>query len=170
MDNKNEIYFAKIRINAIIPSKREEDGCYDVYACFDEDYIAIPPSSIKLIPTGVASAFNSKYRVGVRERGSSGTKGLAYRAGQIDSGYRDEWFIPINNTTNKLIVITKLYYLQENPFLSECEDIIVYPYNKAICQVALEEVPQVKVKEISYDILKNIPSERGIGKLGSSGK
>ena len=170
MTNSTQIYFAKVKQNAIIPSKREEDGCYDVYACFDEDYITIPPSSIKLIPTGIASAFSSKYRVGVRERGSSGTKGLAYRAGQIDSGYRDEWFIPINNTTNKLIVVAKPHYLRENPFLSECKDITVYPYNKAICQVALEEVPQVEVKEISYDVLKNIPSERGTGKLGSSGK
>lgn len=168
--NSKKIYFAKVRPNAIIPSKREEDGCYDVYACFDEDYIAIPPSSIKLIPTGIASAFSSKYRAGIRERGSSGTKGLAYRAGQIDSGYRGEWFIPINNTTDKLIIVAKSEYIKQNPFLLECEDIMVYPYEKAICQVALEEVPQLQVEEISYEELQSKESERGAGKLGSSGK
>jgi len=41
LTNSTQIYFAKVKQNAIIPSKREEDGCYDVYACFDEDYITI---------------------------------------------------------------------------------------------------------------------------------
>lgn len=166
----NKIYFSKVNPNATIPTKRDEDGCYDIYACFDEEYISIPPLTIKLIPTGIASAFSSKYRVGIRERGSSGTKGLSYRAGQIDSGYRGEWFIPINNTTNKLIIIAKKELVEKNPFLLECEEITVYPYEKAICQAALEEVPMVNVIEIPYDKLKNMASERGTGKLGSSGK
>lgn len=34
----NSIYFAKLKDEAIIPSKREEDGAFDVYACFDEPY------------------------------------------------------------------------------------------------------------------------------------
>lgn len=167
---KNKILFAKVRPNGVIPSKRDEDGCYDIYSCFEEDYIEIAPGEIKLIPTGIASAFNSKYRVGVRERGSSGTKGLAFRAGQIDSGYRGEWFIPINNTSNKLIVIIKKEYLKENPFLSRSKYITLYPYEKGICQVALEEVPDVDIEEKSYEELQSIESDRGFGKLGSSGK
>lgn len=180
MTNSTQIYFAKVKQNAIIPNKREEDGCYDVYACFVEDFIQIDPNEIKLVPTGIASAFSSKYRVGIRERGSSGTKGLSIRAGQIDSGYRGEWFIAINNTTDRTIYIAKdeekalqhekKYWAEDTPVEEILECITIYPYNKAICQVALEEVPQVEVKEISYDVLKNIPSERGTGKLGSSGK
>lgn len=166
----SNLLFAKVKPNATIPSKRDEDGCYDIYACFNEDYIEIMPGEIKLIPTGIASAFDSKYRVGVRERGSSGTKGLSFRAGQIDSGYRGEWFIPINNTSNKLIVIAKKEYIERNAFLLESEYITVYPYEKGICQAALEQVPNVNVKEITYDALKRISSERGTGKLGSSGK
>lgn len=164
------VYFAKMNPNAVIPTKRDEDGCYDIYACFNEDYIEIIPHTIKLIPTGIASSFSKEYRIGIRERGSTGTKGLAYRAGQIDSGYRGEWFIPINNTTNKLIVIAKKEYVAQNPFLVSSDWITVYPYEKAICQAALERVPQIQVKEITYETLLGMESERGSGRLGSSGK
>ena len=47
---------------------------------------------------------------------------------------------------------------------------IVYPYTKAIAQLVVHEVPKMNVKEISYDELKEIPSKRGSGSLGSSGK
>ena len=35
------VKFAKIKPNAIIPTKRLEDAGYDIYPCFDEDYIII---------------------------------------------------------------------------------------------------------------------------------
>jgi len=162
---KDTILFAKIKPNAIIPTKRHEDGCYDIYACFEEDYILIQPGEIKIIPTGIATSFSPKYRFEVRERGSSGTKGLARRAGQIDSGYRDEWLVPINNTTSKDIIITK--QVEE---IKKYNDRIEYPYSKAIAQAALEFVPDVVIKEIHYEELKEIPSERGMGRLGASGK
>lgn len=165
-----KIYFAKVKEEAVIPSKREEDGCYDVYACFDEEYISIMPNDIKMIPTGIASAFTSNYRMGVRERGSTGTKGMSVRAGQIDSGYRGEWFIPINNTSNKIIIIAKdIEKIKDELGLSE-EHATIYPYTKAIAQVALEKVPTANVEEISFNELQQIKSERGDGKLGSSNK
>ena len=56
----DELYFAKVKPDAIIPSKRDEDAAMDIYACFDEDYLVIPPHTTILIPTGIASAFSSK--------------------------------------------------------------------------------------------------------------
>ena len=41
MDHQ-KIYFAKTREGAIIPSKRVEDGAFDIYACFEEEYLEIP--------------------------------------------------------------------------------------------------------------------------------
>lgn len=162
---KDEILFAKVKPNAKIPSKRFEDGCYDIYACFEEDYIEIKPGEIKLIPTGIASSFSPKYRINCkRERGSTGKIGMTTVSGQIDSGYRGEWFIAINNTTNKDIIIFKILTGKD---IGDC---IMYPYGKAICQAALEFVPNVNIKEISYEELKQIPSERGMSKLGDSGK
>lgn len=163
---KDTIYFAKVNPSAKIPSKREEDGCYDIYACFEKNEIEIEKGEIKLIPTGIASAFDKKYRLNCkRERGSTGKYGMTIVSGQIDSGYRGEIFIAINNTSNRTIIISKSF-----PDVSTTNHIVWFPYNKAIGQIALEEVPDVEVKEISYDELKAIDSERKTGMLGSSGK
>ena len=166
------INFAKVRPDAIIPSKRDEDMGFDIYACFDEDYIVIHPHETKLIPTGIASACDPEYGLVLHERGSTGSKGIALRAGVIDSGYRSEWFVGLTNTTDKVLFISKLseqetyndYYQGIKP------ESFVYPYSKAIAQALVEPVPKVNVKEILYEELQQISSERGCGALGSSGK
>ena len=47
---------------------------------------------------------------------------------------------------------------------------IIKPITKAITQFVMLPVPTFNTKELSWDELKNIKSERGLGKLGSSGK
>lgn len=194
-----EVKFAKVRPNAIIPSKRDEDMGFDIYACFDEDYIVINPHETKLIPTGIASACNPKYGFILFERGSTGSKGIARRCGVIDSGYRNEWFIGLTNTTDHMLFITKTsindskkdfvekfvkdYFerskniekpLPESDVKEYAESLtwgsFVYPYSKAIAQALVVPVPKVKADEIPYDELKEIKSERGMGALGSSNK
>ena len=167
---ENTILFAKVNSKAIIPSKEEENGGYDIYACFEEDFMLIQPHEIKMIPTGIASAFDSKYVMILKERGSSGTKGMATRCGVIDSGYRGEWFVPINNTTNKNIIISKLSEEELKNQGVDTSSSIVYPYTKGICQAILVPVPKVEVREVPLDKLKGIKSQRGEGVLGSSGK
>ena len=158
------IKFAKVHPNAIIPSKRDEDMGFDIYACFDEDYIVINPHETKLIPTGIASACDSDYGFLLRERGSTGSKGIALRAGVIDSGYRNEWFVGLTNTTDNILYISKLNKKEHSVYS------IVYPYSKAIAQALIVPVPKTKIDELSYDELKAIKSERGMGALGSSNK
>lgn len=162
----NELYWAKVKPDAIIPTKRVEDGCYDIYACTNKDEIVIKPHAIVDVPTGIASAFSHKYRLDFqRERGSTGSIGLTPKCGQIDSGYRGEIFLKLQNTTDKYIVLS-------NKYNEKFEDTygIIYPMSKAVCQAALEIVPEVEEKEITYEELLAIPSERGTGALGSSGK
>ena len=166
------IKFAKVRPNAIIPDKRDEDMGFDIYACFDEDYMVINPHETKLIPTGIASACDPGYGFLLFERGSTGSKGIARRCGVIDSGYRNEWFVGLTNTTNKVMFISKLseketYYKYYGDIMPES---FVYPYSKAIVQALVAPVPKINREEISYEDLKAIPSERGLGALGSSGK
>ena len=74
--DEKEIYFAKIKTNAIIPSKKEEDAGYDIYACFDEDFIFLNPNETKLIPTGIAWASSPSFYLQIEERSSTGTKGI----------------------------------------------------------------------------------------------
>lgn len=168
------IKFAKVHPNAIIPSKRDEDMGFDIYACFDEDYIMIHPHETKLVPTGIASACDSDYGFLVFERGSTGSKGIARRCGVIDSGYRNEWFIGLTNTTDRVMFISKLSeretYDEHYGCCGSMPESFVYPYSKAIAQALVVPVPKVEVEEISYDELKEIKSERGMGALGSSNK
>ena len=165
------VKFAKVRPTAKIPTKRVEDAGYDIYADFEEPFILINPHETKMIPTGIASACDTDYCFILKERGSTGTKGMAQRCGIIDSGYRSEWFVPITNTTDDYIMITKSDNIGTDVFGSiPMKKIIRYPYEKAICQALVVPVPTVDVEEYTYEELLAIPSSRGTGALGSSGK
>lgn len=171
----NDLAFAKIKPEAVIPTKEEENAGRDVYACFDEDYMIIPPFSTKLVPTGIASAFSSKYEIRLRDRGSNGSKGIHVNAGTIDSGYRGEWFVAWCNTNNKPVILSKLPIEElEKRFFSDQDedtyDYIFYPAKKAIAQAEVHEVPVMNQFEIDYESLLKIESKRGTGSLGSSGK
>lgn len=196
----NDLMFAKVKPNAIIPTKEKENAGYDIYACFDEDFIVIPAHETRLIPTGIAAAVSDEYYLQVHERGSTGSKGMKYGAGVVDSSYRGEIFVCINNVNDEHIIISKL---KENELIEKYSTLldlgfgvintikygekeyeyifvddeentikptIVYPYSKAIAQLVVHEVPVMNVQEITYEELKTIPSKRGTGALGSSGK
>lgn len=158
----NELFFAKVKEGAIIPSKSEENAGYDIYACVNED-VLLHPHETKLIPTGIAACVSKDYYLQVQERGSTGSKGIKYGAGVIDSGYRGEIFIAITNANDKPLCLT-------NHPESICDNWIAYPLTKAIAQLIVHVVPKMEVKEISYEELQAIPSERGSGALGSSNK
>ena len=164
-DNTSTISFARVHPDAKIPSKREEDGLYDCYAAFDGDTITIEPHKVKLVPTGLISAFNPKWRICVRERSSASKTNLGVKCGQIDSGYRGEWFIALRNDNDIPVEISKL--VNENKIY---DNVILTPYTKAICQIAVEEVPAVIVLEESPENIKAYTSERKDGCLGSSHK
>lgn len=166
---KDEILFAKVDKHAIIPSKRDEDAGYDIYPCFEDDYRVIMPHETVMVPTGIASAFDKSWYVQLQERGSTGSKGIKYGAGVIDSGYRGEWWIPITNTNTIPVVISKLPE-RDTKRLVGMKDCIVYPYSKAIAQFLILPVPVMKIRETTmYDLLLNT-SVRGTDCLGSSNK
>lgn len=167
------VYFAKVRESGIIPSKRDEDAGYDIYANVEprivegkEVYeIFCPANRTTLVPTGIAMAlpkthyFNTKH-----ERGSTGKISMSVLSGVIDSGYRGELFIAITPLHKDVLITSEVTETQEfdNGYL--------YPYSKAIAQGTIELVPQVDIQEISFEELQNIKSERGATKLGQSGK
>ncbi len=164
-DKVDTILFAKVNPKAIIPSKRKEDGGYDVYACFDQEEMYLPKLKPTLIPTGLAMSMLDKYCFNLKsERSSVGKHGACILSGIVDSGYRNELFINVI-PLYKDIVISKDTYET-----TETHDAIIYPYSKAIAQGLIQYVPDVRIKEISYEQLKAIPSERGLGKLGSTNK
>lgn len=165
----NEVYFAQITQEAIIPTKNAENMGYDLYACLppEEDYILINPTETKLIPTGIACALHPSKGLIIKERGSIGSLGLTVHCGVVDSGYRGEIFIAMQNCSHKSIIIAARY-----PEITQKqnENITVIPYIKAIAQAVIVDVPVMETKVVTFDELQTIPSERGSGKLGSSGK
>lgn len=178
---ENEILWARVNEDVKLPTKRDEDACYDIYAYFEEDYMIIYPHETKIIPTGLYVALNKKYKLELCERGSTGTKGIGQRSGQIDSGYRGLIGVPITNHNNGILIISK--FVKEDGKVDESatdklvfkNDLkpygtVYYPYTKAITSGAIVEVPQMESREISVEELKTIPSARGEGSLGSSGK
>ena len=184
---KQTIFFAGKDNSVKIPSKIDENGGYDIYANFSEDYIVIQPHETKMIPTGLHSAFSSDYVAILKERGSTGTKGIGQRCGVIDSGFRGEWQVPLTNHNNVPLFIAKSGKLRmdgetiliESEFGNivrdlvryiEIKDFIIYPYEKAITQCIMVEVPKLKVKEVTLEEIMSIESERGTGMLGSSNK
>lgn len=162
------IFFAKVKGNARIPSKRDEDAGYDVYGLIEEPYITLQPHETRLIPTGIASACPQGYYFQLQERGSTGTKGISQRCGVIDSGYRGEWFLPITNLNSVPVMLkapdTKL------PFNEADYHGIIYDLSNALAQAVLLPVPKTEVTELSYDELLSIKSQRMAGSIGSSNK
>lgn len=172
-NNLPTVFFAKVKPEGIIPSKRKEDAGYDIYACVEAKEVEgvvvheiyVPANKTTLVPTGIAMAlpdthyFNTKH-----ERGSTGKISLSVLSGVIDSGYRGELFIALTPLHKDVLITSEV---------TETEDlghVILYPYSKAICQATIDLVPQVNIEEISYEDLQNIKSERGTSKLGASGK
>lgn len=170
------VYFAKVRPDAIVPSKRDEDAGYDIYANLpsvllsedepkDVNELWCPAFKTTLVPTGIAVALPKTHYFNVKhERGSTGKISMSVLAGVVDSGYRGEIFIAIT-PLHKDVLITS-----EVTDTEVLDNVILYPYSKAIAQATIDLVPQVNIVEIPFEDLKNISSERGDSKLGASGK
>ncbi|MBR4018736.1 MAG: dUTP pyrophosphatase [Clostridia bacterium] len=165
-----DIWFAKVKPDAVIPTKREEDAGYDIFLCFEEDYIKLEPHETRMLPTGIASACDSGYYFQIQERGSTGSKGIAKRCGVIDSGYRGEWFLPMTNLNDIPLYFAKPKMKDYFDNLAETERFILYYTSKAASQAVLLPVPKTNINEVSYEELMSMASERMAGALGSSGK
>ena len=174
--NDNEIKIAKIRESAKVPSKRVEDAGFDLYADFDDDFFVIGAGETRPVPTGIAIAFSSKWYAQIEERSSMAKLGIKKSGGVFDSGYRGEYLIMLYNTNKKPFIISKTAIedladeFEVNGVKYNKQEVIIYPYTKAICQMVMLEVPVFDVQEISYEELKQIDSERGAGGFGSSKK
>lgn len=169
-ENDMKIYFAKTNEKAIIPTKEKENAGYDFYSCFEEDVFVIEPYQTRLVPTGIAWACSENFYLQIEERSGTGSKGLKRSAGVIDSGFRGEIKIALFNATRNTLIISKLEEEELKKNYPQYEDAFIYPYSKAIAQGVVHRVENMDVAEISYEELSSIPSKRGTGMCGSSGK
>jgi dUTP pyrophosphatase len=170
-----EVFFAKVRETAIIPSKRKEDAGYDIYANLENFKreteegevfeIECPVLATTLVPTGLATAMPNTHYLNLKhERGSTAVQSMGVLAGVVDSGFRNEMFIALTPMRKPVIITSAVDKVEEN------DTHILYPYSKAIAQGTVDLVPDAKVTEITYEALQAIESERGMTMLGQSGK
>lgn len=175
-----EVFFARVHPDAVIPTKRDEDAGYDLYACVepkevsnwkDEDeteqahVIHCPANKTTLVPTGLAFALPKTHYLNAKhERGSTGKISMSVLAGVVDSGYRGEVFIAITPLHKDVIITSQVKETLD------LDDKIYYPYSKAIAQATVDLVPKTKLTELTLEELQKIESERGDTKLGQSGK
>lgn len=162
----NTIYFAKSSNLATIPTKRDEDAGYDLFPIINGLDLRLYPGQIAKINTGVCTAFSKDYMFIVKERSSTGKHGLAIRMGVVDSGYRGEICICVNNTSGKTIVITN----NINKDYSVMGDVVLIDSRKAIAQGLIVPCPTMKTAVIDVEELQNIPSSRSTNREGSTDK
>ena len=167
-ENSNMIYFAKIRGDALIPSKERENAGYDIYACLEDDILIVPPYKTVLIPTGIAWACSDEFYMQIEERSSTGIKGIKKSSGVIDSGYRGEIKVAIFNANDIPIVFTNLGEDDVRRKYPDLDKFIFYSTSKAIAQGVIHRVEEMQTKEISLKALQEIPSQRGDKGWGST--
>lgn len=148
MRDTTTIKFAKLIPTATIPTGREEDLGIDFYYCNKEiPLITLAPHKICKLNTGIIMAMDKDYGMMLKERSSLGSQGIALRAGVIDSGYRGEVIICLENTTDKPVNLNT---------------------TKAIAQGVLVPNPKKVIEEYTIDEILAIDSERGNGGFGST--
>ncbi len=159
-----EVFVEICREGAILPQyARPGDAGMDIFAA--EDAI-IRPGETVIIPTGIKMAVPEDYEIQIRPRSGisySTPLRIANSPGTIDSGYRDELGIIINNTSHINCNSNKILTLG-----SKDNKMGTYRIRKGdrIAQMVLQKVP--KIKFIITDSIKNIGENRG-GGFGSTG-
>lgn len=192
--NKPTIVWHRCKKDAITPTKRAEDAGFDLYTV--EKDIILNPHETRLFSTGLNVAISEGWWLLVKDRGSTGSKGIHVHCGVVDSGYRGELFVCLHNTNSYPVKFTNdeepgLYTHQENFIVTpepdafgavhavcqtktvEITDYMVYPTSKGIAQIIPIPAPEVDSYEATDSAWENYfahNSERGEGKLGASGK
>lgn len=164
-----QVPIEKCHEDAIIPEyAHETDSGMDVYAL--DDY-TIAPGETKLIPTGIKMAIPLGYEIQVRPKSGRALKTklrVANTPGTIDSGYRDEICVIIENVESPIRDLS--YHFDEDGSIKI--DSILHGQNHYIhkgekfAQLVLVEVAKASLQVI--DSIANIGENRG-GGFGSSG-
>lgn len=163
------------RENAIMPTyAHDTDAAMDIYCCED---ITINPGETVIVPTGIKTAIPKGYALLIQPRSGQSVKTklrVANTPGLIDSGYRDEIGVIIENIEQPIQDIGYHFYGGDSTTKPQIIiDSILhgksYTLEKGqrIAQMRLVEAPTVSWMKVN-DIGK-IEGDRG-GGFGSSGK
>lgn len=188
--NPVKLGWYKLNKDAIIPTKTENNAGFDIYT-IEKDF-TLAPHTQHLFSTGLAAVVDKGWWLMGCDRGSTGSKGIHIHCGVVDNNYRGEIFICLNNDHSYPIKFTDkeapgihshTEQITTSPTKNgvtlaiaqiqsiEVIDYLVYPTSKAIAQLVLIPQPKVDSYEMKDDEWERVKdTDRGEGKLGSSGK
>lgn len=158
------------RDDATMPTYAHEgDAAMDIYCCED---VTINPGQTVIVPTGIKVAIPKGYALLIQPRSGQSVKTklrVANTPGLIDSGYRDEIGVIIENIEQPIQDLQYDFLESGKIVVRSIEHGKPYTLEKGqrIAQMRLVEVPSIawmKVENIS-----EIGGDRG-GGFGSSGK
>lgn len=164
-----QIPIEKCHPDAVIPSyARLGDAGLDLYAL--DDY-TIMPGETKLIPTGLKVAIPQGYELQVRPKSGRALKTklrVANTPGTIDSGYRDEIGVIIENIEAPIKDITYDFAEDGHPIITSILHGEPFYINKGekFAQLVLSTVPTARFFVV--DSVAEIGQNRG-GGFGSTG-
>jgi len=161
-----EVFVEVCREDAILPRYANPgDAGMDVYAAED---ITIMPGETVIVPTGLKLAIPEGYEIQVRPR-----SGLSFKTplripnspGTIDSGYRDELGIIVNNSSDveHHQNIDAQFTLEEK---GNKKGVYIIRKGDRIAQIVLQVVPKMLLTRVSS--VTSIGTNRG-GGFGSTG-
>lgn len=144
------------------------DAGMDIFALED---IEVNPGETKLIPTGIKVAIPIGYELQVRPKSGRALKTklrVANTPGTIDSGYRDEIGVIIENIESPIKDITYEFDSHGRPIITSIEHGRPFIIEKGskFAQLVLSEVPTASFYEV--DDVGKIGENRG-GGFGSTG-
>lgn len=177
--NKIEKYYDALNQKVIIPTElindaklpkyaHEGDGAMDIYAL--DDY-TINPGETKLIPTGIKMAIPQGYGILVQPRSGLSLKSklrIANTPGLIDSGYRDEIGVIVENIEPPFKDIDYDFDNEGNIKINSILHGQSYTISKGerFAQIRLVQIPTALLQPVKN--VKEIGEDRG-GGFGSSG-
>lgn len=118
--------FCKTHPNAIKPTKKTEDGAYDLYAVFDKPIVVHKPHEVMMFNTGIKIAFDTDYVALFRERGSTGIRNVQVRAGVVEGNFRGNYQVLLNNGNEYMDIIYVDSYWKWQDMLNELHK--AYPH------------------------------------------
>lgn len=138
------IKFKKLLPDAIIPTYAHPgDAGFDLYAI---ESGSINAGDRQMIPLAISSEIPEDWAVIIKDKsGLANEFGIHVLGGVIDSGYRGEWKVVLNNSGKKTFEFEK---------------------GQKITQGIAVFVPQAKIVEVS----KLTETDRGVSGFGSTGK
>jgi dUTP pyrophosphatase len=142
----------RVRKGVKLPVRaHKSDAGMDLFYCPDHDTnINIPPGTSAVLPTGLKIAVPPNHMLEIKNKSGIAAKNqLLVGACVVDSGYDGEIFVNLHNTSAEFKMVA---------------------FGQKIAQAVLIPIIVPTLTEIDEDSVYGSRTERGSGKLGSTGE